>query len=76
MQRADFQTAVWRRLEEDMRTRLQELRELNDRQTQNELQTAATRGQIAEVKRLLALSSDSAGDAAEPGESWPPQTAE
>lgn len=51
----DFQSRTWTRLIAIQQARLEELRELNDGGHHNEIRTAAIRGQIAEVKRMLAL---------------------
>jgi hypothetical protein len=59
LNREDFQTEVWKRLTQTLRQRLEELRELNDVHATPE-RTAAIRGQIAEVKKILALA-DEAG---------------
>lgn len=58
---SDLRTPVWARFERDLQLRLQSLREQNDVMGTEHIQTAATRGRIAEVKRLLALSKQSAG---------------
>ena len=55
LERADFETRTWRNLAERMRDRIAELREMNDRPQNTELQTAIVRGRIAELKELLAL---------------------
>jgi hypothetical protein len=65
----DFQTPTWKRLTQHLEDRLQALRELNDSQSFGPEKTAAIRGSIAEVKRILALASDaSAGQAVAPEE--------
>lgn len=58
----DFRTQVWSRLTKHLQDRLQELRESNDVASLTPEKTALIRGQISEVKKLLALSVDSAGD--------------
>jgi len=58
MNAADFYSDAWKRLAKLLNDRLSELRETNDSQTKNPIETAAIRGQIAEVKRLLALPRD------------------
>jgi len=58
----DFRTSTWRRLTKHLQTRLQELRELNDSSANSADKTALIRGQISEVKGLLALSPESARD--------------
>jgi hypothetical protein len=68
LKREDFSTPTWRRLSEYFGARLSELREQNDRQSDIET-TSATRGSIAEVKRILALADEaSAGGGITPGE--------
>jgi hypothetical protein len=57
---SDFRTWTWKRLTKLLEARLEELREFNDVPTNTETKTALIRGQISEVKRLLALSTDSA----------------
>jgi hypothetical protein len=47
-------SALWTRLSAHLNERLQVLREKNDN-TLDEQQTARIRGEIAEIKRLLAL---------------------
>lgn len=58
----DFRSPQWRRFTQTLQERLQELREFNDASANNETKTALIRGQISEVKRILALSPESAGD--------------
>lgn len=55
----DIRSPIWRRFTKELQERLQELRELNDTPFAQE-KTTLVRGQINEVKRLLALSSESA----------------
>jgi len=50
----DFQSKTWKRLRSSLQARLQELRESNDSPSEM-AHTAAIRGSIAEVKRILAL---------------------
>ena len=79
----DLRSAQWRRFTQTLHQRLQELREFNDASANNELKTALIRGQISEVKRILALSQESAGaegiprsgDAQTPGD-WQTQATE
>lgn len=54
LQPSDFQSKAWKRLTSSLHARLQELRESNDTHV-DPMQTAAIRGSIAEVKRILAL---------------------
>lgn len=50
----DYFTPTWKRLQEALQERLSDLRETND-SVHTELKTASIRGQIAEVKQMLAL---------------------
>ena len=54
----DFRTATWRRLSQTLNDRIQELRELNDLQSFGPEQTAAIRGGIAELKKILSLADE------------------
>lgn len=54
LQPEDFQTKTWKRLTSSLLNRLQALRESNDTPSDPST-TAAIRGSIAEVKRILAL---------------------
>lgn len=68
MKAEDFKSPTWRRYTKFLEMRLGELREQNDRHKDSE-QTAATRGSIAEVKRMLALGETlSASEGVIPGE--------
>lgn len=60
MVNSDFRTPTWGRLTQLLQDRLLELREFNDMPVNDPIKTALIRGQISEVKRLLALSQDSA----------------
>jgi hypothetical protein len=62
----DLRSPVWRRLTQELQERLQFLRELNDAFGNSIEKTALTRGQISEVKRLIALSQESAVEADSP----------
>lgn len=65
----DFRSGTWGRFISDANERLDELRKRNDSTGLTESQTAAIRGSIAEVKRILALHenvSASNGSAPEP----------
>lgn len=55
LSREDCSTKVWRNVRKHLAARLLELRALNDNPTHDLTKTAAIRGQIAEVKNLLAL---------------------
>lgn len=50
----DFFTPTWKRMEAHLQQRLTGLRETND-MTHTDIKTASIRGQIAEVKQMLAL---------------------
>ena len=58
---SDFRSQTWSRLTKDLQERLQELRQSNDSSQLSQDQTFLIRGQIKEVKRLLSLSTESAG---------------
>jgi len=66
MKPEDFHSPTWRRLTQELEERLQYLRELNDSSGSSPEKTALTRGQISEVKRLIALSKESAIEADSP----------
>ena len=67
LNRDDFRSATWRNLTKDLKERLDELRGINDTD-RDERATAKLRGQISELKRILALADDaSAGDDTAPG---------
>lgn len=51
----DFRSQTWKRLTQTLNERLQELRELNDNPSFDEVKTAGIRGGIAELKRILSL---------------------
>ena len=58
MKHEDFRTPTWRRLTQLLNERVQELRELNDIQSYGPEQTAAIRGGIAELKKILSLAEE------------------
>lgn len=66
--RNDFTSLTWKRLTDDLSTRLEELRAMNDGLSLTETQTAVIRGKIAEVKRILSLANagESDGELGEP----------
>jgi len=73
---ADFHSGEWKRLAQELQVRLQSLRELNDGK-HDPVKTAEIRGQISEVKRMLALRDErSAGSEAHPGEDQREHTAD
>ena len=55
MELEDFRSRTWKRLTQTLEDRLQELRELNDNPSFDEIKTAGIRGGIAELKRILSL---------------------
>jgi hypothetical protein len=57
LERQDFRTDTWMRLARGLSDRLLALRELNDIR-HDDIKTAALRGQISEVKRILALADE------------------
>ena len=61
----DFDSVTWKRLAETVNARIDELRKLNDR-PQDADKTALIRGGIAELKKILALSTDSAKQGGNP----------
>ena len=58
----DLSSSTWRRLTDELTSRLFDLRAMNDKQDLNEVQTAVIRGKIAEVKRILSLAPASDGE--------------
>lgn len=54
----DFHTDTWRRMKKFINERLQDLREQNDQISLSLEKTAALRGEIAGLKRLLDLEED------------------
>lgn len=55
MLKQDLRTDIWKRFQQVARTRIDELRQQNDRIELSPEETAAIRGRIAELKRLLDL---------------------
>jgi endonuclease IV len=69
MRPEDFRSATWKRLSQLLEQRLEELRQLNDSPTYDAIKTAQIRGQIGELKRILALAEEaSASPAVDPDE--------
>lgn len=58
MKPEDFRTPTWRRLAQVLSDRVQELRELNDNQSFGLEKTAALRGGIAELNKILSLADE------------------
>lgn len=65
----DIHTASWRRLKSHISARIAELRALNDQPLDQE-RTAATRGGIAELKKLLDLETKVASSSTETLPAW------
>lgn len=53
---SDFRTPTWQRLQQELSRQLEGLRKQNDGQHLDAIKTAAIRGQIAAVQRILSLS--------------------
>lgn len=51
----DRESPLWRRLADHMRAQLADLRERNDAPQLDQIKTAVIRGQISQLKALLAL---------------------
>jgi hypothetical protein len=69
MKREDFRTPTWKRFSQFVEERIDELRELNDSMSFGPEKTAAIRGGIAELKKILALADEaSASQAVDPDE--------
>lgn len=64
LERSDFKTTTWKRLSELLNERLFDLRKMNDQQHEP-IKTATIRGQIAEVKRILALAEEASASEVE-----------
>jgi hypothetical protein len=65
----DFRTQTWKRLSQVVDERIDELRKLNDAVSLSPEKTAAIRGGIAELKKILALADEaSASPAVSPDE--------
>lgn len=68
LDRSDFQSKTWKRVEQRLQARLDVLRKANDDLSLDPTKTAALRGKIAEVKRMMGwasvTSTDDAPDAA------------
>lgn len=54
----DFRTPTWKRLSQHVNERIDELRKLNDSLSYGPEQTAAIRGGIAELKKILSLAEE------------------
>jgi hypothetical protein len=61
---ADARSLIWSRLETEMQERLTVLRAQNDLEA-DPIKTSATRGRIAEVKRILSLGAQVRSDGEE-----------
>jgi len=58
MKTEDFRSPAWRRLSQHVEARIDELRELNDSLSYGPEKTAAIRGGIAELKKILSLADE------------------
>lgn len=58
MKPEDFRSATWKRLAQILHERVQELRELNDNVSFGPEKTAAIRGGIAELNKILSLADE------------------
>lgn len=69
MKPEDFRTPAWKRLSQHIQTRVDELRKLNDTLSFGTEKTAAIRGGIAELNKILTLADEaSVSPAANPDE--------
>lgn len=69
MKREDFRTQTWKRLSQHIQARVDELRKLNDNLSLSPEKTAAIRGGVAELNKILALADEaSASPAVDPEE--------
>jgi hypothetical protein len=65
----DFRTPAWKRLSQVLAERIEDLRQSNDQLSLSVERTAAIRGGIAELKKILALADEaSASPAVDPDE--------
>jgi hypothetical protein len=65
----DFRTPAWKRLTQVLEERVEDLRQSNDQLSLSVERTAAIRGGIAELKKILSLADDaSLGPAVDPEE--------
>lgn len=58
MKPEDFRSSTWKRLSQTIQDRVDELRKLNDNQSFGPEKTAALRGGIAELNKILSLADD------------------
>jgi hypothetical protein len=54
----DFRTPAWKRLTQVLEERIEDLRQSNDQLSLSVERTAAIRGGIAELKKILSLAED------------------
>lgn len=59
----DFRSSTWKRLSQHIGERVDELRKLNDNLSLGTDKTAATRGGIAELNKILALAEQASASA-------------
>lgn len=58
LSKSDLQSAVWLKVKEHLEAELAERREYNDGLSLTEVETAAIRGEIKRLKRLLKLGAE------------------
>lgn len=58
MKPEDFRTPTWKRLAQTIQERVDELRKLNDSPSYGPEKTAALRGGIAELNKILSLANE------------------
>ena len=58
MKPEDFRTPAWKRLTQVLEERIEDLRQSNDQLSLSVERTAAIRGGIAELKKILSLAED------------------
>ena len=58
MKQEDFRTPTWKRLTQVLEERIEDLRQSNDQLSLSVERTAAIRGGIAELKKILSLAED------------------
>jgi hypothetical protein len=58
LKQEDFRTPTWKRLTQVLEERIEDLRQSNDQLSLSVERTAAIRGGIAELKKILSLAED------------------
>lgn len=59
---SDLRSETWKHVREGISARIAELREKNDSLGDDQITTSATRGRIAELKRMLSLAEEASGN--------------